>query len=198
VGRWPPDSRERLEQAALDLFGRHGYSETTVAEIAEHAGLNRATFFRYFSDKQEVLFGGEQVLSELFEHSVRAAPAGLSTAEYIERALRAAQSVLTAEQFPKAAQRAAIAAANPEVRERALMKNARMVQVIANALADRGVDALDARLAAEAAMVAFTTALGRWLAKQRFTPFAGYATRAWADVRESLRHVGEDRVEATS
>ena len=46
VSRWAPDARERLETAALDLFVENGYEETTVAQIADRAGLNRATFFR--------------------------------------------------------------------------------------------------------------------------------------------------------
>ena len=56
--RWEPDSRGRLEQAALALYGERGFEDTTVAEIAERAGLTERTFFRYFADKREVLFGG--------------------------------------------------------------------------------------------------------------------------------------------
>jgi AcrR family transcriptional regulator len=73
VSRWAPDARERLEAAALDLFVENGYEETTVAQIADRAGLNRATFFRYFTDKREVLFGGEDVLAGLLAEGIRAA-----------------------------------------------------------------------------------------------------------------------------
>ena len=45
MARWAPDARERLEAAALDLFVENGYEQTTVAQVAERAGLNRATFF---------------------------------------------------------------------------------------------------------------------------------------------------------
>ena len=62
VSRWAPDARERLETAALELFVENGYEETTVTQIADRAGLNRATYFRHFADKREVLFGGEDVL----------------------------------------------------------------------------------------------------------------------------------------
>ena len=51
----------------------NGYEETTVAQIADRAGLNRATFFRHFADKREVLFGGEDVLAGLFADAIRAA-----------------------------------------------------------------------------------------------------------------------------
>src|ERR1700754_1569668 len=73
VSRWAPDARERLETAALDLFVENGYEQTTVAQIADRAGLNRATFFRHFTDKREVLFGGEDVLAGLFADAIGAA-----------------------------------------------------------------------------------------------------------------------------
>ena len=53
MGRWRPDARARLQEAALTLYGERGYEKTTVAEIAERAGLTKRTFFRYFADKRE-------------------------------------------------------------------------------------------------------------------------------------------------
>ena len=38
MGRWKPDAKARLEQAALALYREHGFAQTTVAEIAEHLG----------------------------------------------------------------------------------------------------------------------------------------------------------------
>ncbi|WP_133056624.1 helix-turn-helix domain-containing protein, partial [Mycolicibacterium moriokaense] len=45
-----------------------GFDETTVAEIAERAGVTERTFFRHFSDKREVLFRGNE-LAERVGHS---------------------------------------------------------------------------------------------------------------------------------
>src|SRR5437764_13981536 len=55
VGRWEPGARGRLEQAALELYSERGFDSTTVAEIAERAGLTERTFFRYFADEREAL-----------------------------------------------------------------------------------------------------------------------------------------------
>lgn len=50
--RWEPDARERLVVAALQLFSEQGYDETTVAVIADRAGLTKSTFPRHFPDKR--------------------------------------------------------------------------------------------------------------------------------------------------
>src|SRR5215470_331150 len=65
MSRWQPNARGRLEQAALELYTERGFDQTTVAEIAERAGLTERTFFRHFADKREVLFWGQGALTEL-------------------------------------------------------------------------------------------------------------------------------------
>jgi AcrR family transcriptional regulator len=53
-------TRDDIEAAAIELFERHGYAATTVEQIARHAGVSQATFFRHFGSKEEVLFVNEQ------------------------------------------------------------------------------------------------------------------------------------------
>jgi AcrR family transcriptional regulator len=183
VGRWAPDTRERLETAALDLFVENGYGQTTVAQIAERAGLNRATFFRHFADKREVLFGGEDVLAGLFGDAIRAAPPGATLAECLQAALAAAGDVMTPVQRVKASQRVLVVAANSELQERGLLKHARIARSVDAALCDRGVDVLTARLGAEVGMLAFAVAVGRWMVSGDDAPFTLHATAALRDVQ---------------
>jgi AcrR family transcriptional regulator len=49
-------AKEAIRRAALDLFSERGFDAVSVADIAERAEVGRTTFFRYFGDKQEVLF----------------------------------------------------------------------------------------------------------------------------------------------
>ncbi len=60
--RWPEDSRRRLVDAAIGLFAEHGFAATTVDEIAARAGVTARTFFRHFTDKEEVLFADDDAL----------------------------------------------------------------------------------------------------------------------------------------
>ena len=67
LGAWVDGSRTRsgrLRAAAMELYVERGYEQTTVAEIAERAGLTARTFFRYFADKREVLFAGSDELQD--------------------------------------------------------------------------------------------------------------------------------------
>src|ERR1700712_2766114 len=59
-----PPVRERLIEAAFELFGERGYEVTTVEDIAERAGVGRTTFFRNFRSKDEVVFPDHEQLME--------------------------------------------------------------------------------------------------------------------------------------
>jgi AcrR family transcriptional regulator len=183
MGRWAPNARERLETAALDLFVENGYEDTTVAQIADHAGLNRATFFRHFADKREVLFGGEDVLSGLFGDAIRAASPDATLIECLQAALAAAGVVMTPHRRATAARRVLVVTANSELQERGLLKHARIANSITAALRERGTDELTARLGAEVGMLAFSIALGHWMDADDDEPFPPFAVAALSDLQ---------------
>jgi len=60
------ETRERLFHAALELFARKGFAETTVEDITEAADVGKGTFFNYFPSKDHILLAfGEMQLSKL-------------------------------------------------------------------------------------------------------------------------------------
>src|ERR1700712_1667513 len=136
--RWQPDARGRLQQAALSLFDERGFDETTVADIAEAAGLTKRTFFRYFSDKREVLFNGSHELQERWVGGIEAAPPGPGPMAAVSAGLDEVAE-LFADRHPFATMRFRIIAANPELQERELIKLQTLAGAINAALVERGV-----------------------------------------------------------
>ena len=59
------ETKERIVEAALALFRKHGFEATTVEEICDKADVAKGTFFNYFPRK-EAVFGylSEQWVSE--------------------------------------------------------------------------------------------------------------------------------------
>jgi AcrR family transcriptional regulator len=164
MGRWQPDAQARLLKAALALYGERGYEETTVAEIAERAGLTKRTFFRYFADKREVLFAGAGAgtLLEFMVSALTAAPESAAPIEAVAAALQAAAALLQ-ERREYSRQRQAVIAANPGLQERELIKLASLGSALAEALRQRGVTEPAASLTAEAGIAVFKVAFERWV-----------------------------------
>ncbi len=160
--RWEPNARGRLEQAALALYGERGYDQTTVAEIAAHAGLTERTFFRHFADKREVLFDGASTLQEVLVSTVASAPGSAAPIDAVAAALQAAGALLQ-QRRGYARQRQSIIAANPELEERELIKLASLAAAIAATLRQRGVSDPGASLTAEAGIAVLKIAFERWV-----------------------------------
>jgi AcrR family transcriptional regulator len=162
VGRWEPNARGRLEQAAMELYSEYGFEQTTVAEIAERAGLTERTFFRHFADKREVLFWGAASLQELLVKTVAEAPGDATPIDAVGGAIEVAGGVLQ-ERREFASERQQIILANPELQERELIKLASLASAMAEALRQRGVKDQAASLASEAGVAVFKVAFEMWI-----------------------------------
>ncbi len=164
MGRWEPGARDRLVEAALELFVDPGFEQTTVADIAARAGVTERTFFRHFSDKREVLFGGSEEFQAGVLAAIEGAPAGVSPLEAASAGVEAVAGFLQSRpDLGFARRRAAAIAANRSLQERELLKLATVATESARALEERGVPAAEAGVAAEAAMAAFRLAFERWV-----------------------------------
>jgi AcrR family transcriptional regulator len=162
MGRWEPNASGRLRQAAMELYVERGFEQTTVAEIAQRAGLTARTFFRYFADKREVLFAGSAALEENLVSALEAAPKSTSPMRTVAAALDAAAAML-GEHRDYSRQRQSVIAANAELRERELIKMASLSAAIADGLRRRGVPDPAAGLAAEAGVAVLRVSFERWV-----------------------------------
>jgi AcrR family transcriptional regulator len=183
MSRWQPNAAGRLQQAALELFAERGYDETTVAEIAERAGLTERTFFRHFADKREVLFSGSGELQQLMVDAVDGAPASAAPMEAITVGLEAAGVAFDAPRRPYSLQRRAVIDANPELQERELVKLASIASALAEALRRRGVRDPAAGLSAEAGVAVFRVAFEHWVRDDADRDFARFVHEGIAELR---------------
>jgi AcrR family transcriptional regulator len=157
------DARRRLQQAALELYLERGFDATTTAQIAERAGVTERTFFRHFTDKREVFFDRETDLRAALVAAVSQAPEGLAPLPALLIAFTAVVPLIE-ENRTLVAARAPVFAATPALRERALAKTEGLNHAVAAALAERGLPASLALLAAETGMAAFGHAARQWRA----------------------------------
>jgi AcrR family transcriptional regulator len=180
--RWEPAAEARLVDAALALFEERGYDETTVAEIAERAGLTKRTFFRYFADKREVLFWGAERIEDVFTGAIQSAPPAAPALDAVALGLEAFGSSLQG-QGEVAARRIRIVRTSPELSERQLTKFASMADTASRALRSRGVSADAAVLAAETGMTVFRVATARWLEDTSAKPLPQLIAEAFTQLR---------------
>ena len=183
MGRWQPDSRGRLQEAALALYAEQGFDQTTAAQIADQAGLTERTFFRHFADKREVLFGGSALLQERIVAGVAGAPSADGPLDAVAQGLDAAAVMLGEFRRDLSRQRQVVIDASPELRERELTKLADYAAAVASALRERGVTEPQATMAAQAGMTVLRVAMQRWVSGDDGQDLAAIMRNCVADLR---------------
>jgi AcrR family transcriptional regulator len=154
--------RRRLQLAALELYRKHGYEQTTAAEIAAKAGVTERTFFRHFADKREVLFYGEEAFATALTNAVRDAPASCGIWETLFRAFQSVEHMFV-ENRAFTEPRRHVIASNPALQERQSAKARSLIGALASALCARGIPNHRANLAAQMGMAALSHAVAAWL-----------------------------------
>lgn len=163
MARWEPGARDRLVVAAVDLFTEQGYDETTVAQIAERAGVTKSTFFRHFPDKRELLVAGQEMLSRLLAEGIADAPEGASALDAVAAGLENASSAMGPANRDLGPRIKAAVAASSELQERDALKSVGMAVAMTDALVARGVPVVQAHLAAELGVLSFKQGYARWV-----------------------------------
>jgi AcrR family transcriptional regulator len=184
MARWEPGARERLVLAALDLFTEQGYDDTTVAQIAERAGVTKSTFFRHFPDKRELLVAGQDALSQLLAEGIAEAPAQAGPLDAVAAGLRRASDSMGPLNREIGPRLKAAVAASAELRERDALKSVGLAAAMTTALVERGVPETTAALAGELGMLAFKRGYAAWVEDDR-VDLAAHTLAALRDLREA-------------
>jgi AcrR family transcriptional regulator len=163
MARWQPGARDRLVLAAVDLFADQGYDATTVAQIAERAGVTKSTFFRHFPDKRELLVAGQETLSNLLVEGIAAAREGAGPLEAVAAGLERASNAMGPMNRELGPRLKAAIAASTELQERDALKSVGLATAMTDALLARGVPDPLAHLAAELGVLAFKRGYAEWM-----------------------------------
>ncbi|MFE7659515.1 TetR/AcrR family transcriptional regulator [Streptomyces celluloflavus] len=192
MGRWEPGARERLVVAAVDLFTEQGYDATTVAQIAERAGVTKSTFFRHFPDKRELLVAGQETLSRLLTEGIAEAPGRATPLEAVAAGLVRASSAMGPVNRELAPRVKAAVAASAELQERDTLKTVSLAAAMTDALAARGLPDPTAALASELGVLAFKRGFAQWSEGDRDgkDELAGYVLASLDELRAVSASLG--------
>ena len=167
MSRWAPDAAQRLHAAALQLFVEQGFAETTVPQIATRAGLTTRSFFRYYADKREVLFAGEDELPGVVERIFADAGPELTPLDVIRKGLIEAVAPRLEALREELLLRRLIVRSDEGLREREQKKLSIVHDAATQAFRGRGLSVLDAEVAGRLSVVIYDTALQLWLDEER-------------------------------
>ena len=163
MSRWESNARERLHQAALELFAKQGFAETTVPQITARAGLTTRTFFRHFADKREALFAGEDDVLARITDVMDHAPASLSPMALIAHGLETLAENSFQGRRGYLRTRRAVVQKDEGLRDRDMRKSSAITATVAAGFRRRGMDDLSSVITAQIATTAFGIAIALWL-----------------------------------
>lgn len=148
-----------IEEAAAELFLEQSFAGTTVDEIANRAGVSRATFFNYFNSKGDLLWiDADQAINELEERILE----GLDVVEAIRQVSRS----ITQERVPLSLSQSEVMGTEDEVFSSGLARVARLSGVLRQGLARRAgglSSGLERAVQANSLTGAVVAAWGSWV-----------------------------------
>ena len=167
--------RQRIVEAADELFSARGFGDVSVTDIAARADVGRSTFFRYFGDKTEVVFAKEQAMLDAIAAVADDSTAGaaLTAAEALEQLRPVVLDLCSqAAEDREAYQRHYdLLEQHLELRARDALKTQQIAGRLSDVLRNRGTEETVAVFAAQIALACYQSA------RQRSST-AGSLTRA--------------------
>ena len=156
--------RAQIAETAWSVFAERGFDDVTVNQVAEATGISRASFFRYFSSKEEAVFVALEAMGAEIATALEERPPQEDPWEALRRAFDAATPNYASNPARSLA-RLNLTRETPSLRAHQLERQAQWRNLIGPALAIRtGVDPEDVRVDAVvgAAQAALDAATERW------------------------------------
>lgn len=130
-----------IQRAALRLFREQGYENTTIDQIAEAAEISRASFFRYFPTKAEILF--VDILDSPFLRAYHSQPADFNPVKALRLALQNTLREIFPEELEYEKQREVLLHQVPDLQIALYMFSMRALPRLTSAIAERTSLAID-------------------------------------------------------
>ena len=184
--------RAEIAEVAFKVFAERGFDQVTATEVAEAAGISRASFFRYFESKEDAIFVAQEEMGVDVAEALRARPDGEDAWTALRRSLDVA--VRTYQRSPdEALARLRLIRCTPDLRSHQLDRLAQWREAIGTALGERlgprrddiKVDALIA-----AGLGSFDAALTRWSQSDGAEDLIGLIDEAFAVIADPFPRLG--------
>jgi len=179
--------RTAIQREALRLFSEHGYDATTVEQIADAAGVSAATFYRYFTSKEDSVVSDEY--DPLFVQSFMERPSDESLAEAVRAVMNDVIAPHIVRDRDLIVARFELRRKTPSLQSAFFEDQERSMEIFSALIARhvrRAIDDLDVRIACGALAGALHEALGSWL---------GRGAKGGEDTLRGLLNYAVDRVE---
>jgi AcrR family transcriptional regulator len=158
--------RVQIAEVAFNVFAERGFDAVTATEVAEAAGISRASFFRYFESKEDAVFVAQEELGVKIAARLRERPAGEDAWSALRQSLD--PIIATYRESPtQSLARLRLTRSTTKLRAHQLERFDQWKQLIGAALAERlGAEEVDLRIEAlvAAALAAMGSASSRWAA----------------------------------
>jgi AcrR family transcriptional regulator len=178
--------RVQIAEVAFNVFAERGFDAVTATEVAEAAGISRASFFRYFESKEDAVFVAQEELGVKIAASLAERPAGEDAWTALRRAVEAL-SIYYRDNPAHALARLRLIRTTPKLRAHQLERQNQWKELIGAALAERlGMEQADVRVEAivGAALGALQAASVRWATNNGTEDLIGLVDEAFAAIAE--------------
>jgi AcrR family transcriptional regulator len=128
-------TRLAIREHAMALFKDQGYDKTTIEQIAAAAEVSPSTFFRYFPSKEEVVLQDDY--DALLIAAFHAQQVDVPPLRALRNAISEVFLSMPEGQQAQEAERIRLMTAVPELRARMLAQVSEMIQMLAEAVAER-------------------------------------------------------------